>query len=79
MVRALIASGFLPAPQLGKGTALLIQQLDHIGTQVPLLVIFLVLDPAQYSPGGTTPCPPLNRWPASFAWYPTPAFRTLAE
>ena len=44
VVRALIASGILLAPALGHGIALLIQQPDHIGTQVPLLVIFLVLD-----------------------------------
>jgi len=47
IVRALIASGILLAPQLDKGAALLIQQPDHIGTQVPLLVIFLVLDTAR--------------------------------
>ena len=44
VIRALIASGILLAPQLGHGIALLIQQPDHIGTQVPLLVIFMVLD-----------------------------------
>ena len=42
--RALIAAGILLAPQLGHGVHLLIQQPDHIGTQVPLLVIFIVLD-----------------------------------
>ena len=46
MVRALIASGILLAPQLGHGIALLIQQPDHLGTEVPLLVIFIVLDRA---------------------------------
>jgi len=46
VVRALIASGILLAPQLGHGVALLIQQPDHIGTQVPLLVVFIVLDRA---------------------------------
>jgi len=46
VVRALIAAGILLAPQLGHGIALLIQQPDHIGTQVPLLVIFIVLDRA---------------------------------
>jgi hypothetical protein len=71
MVRALIASGILLAPQLDHGIALLIQQPDHIGTQVPLLVIFIVLDRAQRSPGGTTPPVPLvrGRWyiPAAIA------------
>ena len=46
VVRALIACGILLAPQLGHGIALLIEQPDHIGTQVPLLVIFIVLDRA---------------------------------
>ncbi len=46
VVRALIASGILLAPQLNHGIALLIQQPDHIGTQVPLLVTFIVLDRA---------------------------------
>ena len=46
VVRALIASGILLAPQLGHGIALLIQQPDHLGTEVPLLVIFIVLDRA---------------------------------
>ena len=44
LIRALIASGILLAPQLGHGVHLLIQQPDHIGTQVPLLVILIVLD-----------------------------------
>ncbi len=45
-VRALIASGILLAPGPGHGIALLIQQPVLIGTQVPLLVIFIVLDRA---------------------------------
>jgi hypothetical protein len=44
VVRALVASGILLAPQLGDGVHLLILQPDHIGTQVPLLVTFIVLD-----------------------------------
>jgi len=44
LVRALVASGILLAPQLGDGVHLLIQQPDHIGTQVPLLCVFIVLD-----------------------------------
>ncbi len=46
VVRALIASGILLAPQLGHGVRLLLQQPDHLGTAVPLLVIFMVLDRA---------------------------------
>ena len=46
VVRALIASGILLAPQLGHGVALLLLQPDHLGTQVPVLAVFLVLDRA---------------------------------
>jgi hypothetical protein len=46
VLRALIASGILLAPQLGHGVALLLLQPDHLGTQVPLLAMFLVLDRA---------------------------------
>ncbi len=46
VVRALIAAGILLAPQLGHGVHLLLLQPDHLGTQVPLLVIFMVLDRA---------------------------------
>jgi hypothetical protein len=46
VLRALIACGILLAPQLGHGTALLVSQPDHLGTQVPLLAIFLLLDRA---------------------------------
>jgi hypothetical protein len=46
MVRALVASGIMLAPQLGNGIHLLISQPDHLGTQVPLLVIFIILDRA---------------------------------
>jgi hypothetical protein len=46
VLRALIGSGILLAPQLGDGAQLLLSQPDHLGTQVPLLVIFLVLDRA---------------------------------
>jgi hypothetical protein len=44
LVRALIACGILLAPQLPYGVHLVLLQPDHLGTQVPLLVIFLVLD-----------------------------------
>ena len=46
VLRVLIASGILLAPQLGHGVSLLLSQPDHLGTQVPLLVIFIVLDRA---------------------------------
>jgi len=46
VVRALVASGIMLAPQLGNGVHLLISQPDHLGTQVPLLVVFVILDRA---------------------------------
>src|ERR1700689_2929 len=46
VIRALIAAGILLAPELDHGIHLLVSQPDHIGTQVPLLLIFLVLDRA---------------------------------
>jgi hypothetical protein len=42
--RALIAAGIMVAPQLGNGIHVLLSQPDHVGTQVPLLGIFLLLD-----------------------------------
>ena len=56
VLRVLIASGILLAPQLGYGVSLLLSQPDHLGTQVPLLVIFIVLDRAPrrwYTPAAT--------------------------
>jgi hypothetical protein len=44
LTRALIAAGILLAPELDHGIHLLISQPDHLGTQVPLLVAFIVLD-----------------------------------
>jgi hypothetical protein len=54
IVRALVAVGIMLAPQLGNGIHLLISQPDHLGTQIPLLVIFIFLDRAPrrwYVPG----------------------------
>jgi hypothetical protein len=47
IVRALVAIGIVLAPQLGNGIHLLLSQPDHLGTQVPLLVIFIFLDRAR--------------------------------
>ena len=44
--RALIAAGIMLAPQLGNGVQVLLAQPDHVGTQVLLLGIFLVVDRA---------------------------------
>ena len=46
LVRVLIASGIMIAPQVGPGAFLLLGSPDHTGTGVPLLLIFLVLDRA---------------------------------
>ena len=49
MLRMLIAAGIMVAPQLGPGAFILVFQPDHAGTQVPLLVTWLVLDRAPRS------------------------------
>jgi hypothetical protein len=46
VVRMLIAAGILIAPEPGAGVFILLFQPDHIGTQVPMLVTWLVLDRA---------------------------------
>jgi hypothetical protein len=52
-VRMLVAAGIMLAPSLGTGTATLLSNPDHFGTQVPLLVIWLILDRAR--PRGWVP------------------------
>ncbi|MBV9381293.1 MAG: hypothetical protein JOY82_03610 [Streptosporangiaceae bacterium] len=46
LVRVLIASGVMIAPQIGPGAFVLLLSPDHTGTSVPLLLIFLLLDRA---------------------------------
>jgi hypothetical protein len=46
MVRLFIAAGIMVAPQFSVGVFILIFQPDHIGTQVPLMLTWLVLDRA---------------------------------
>ena len=46
-VRAAIAAGIMLAPQLGSGTNVLLSSPDHIGTSVPLLLTWLLLDRAR--------------------------------
>ena len=46
LVRVLIASGIIIAPQIGPGAFVLLLSPDHTGTGVPLLLIFLLLDRA---------------------------------
>src|SRR5580704_5040717 len=43
-VRMLIAGGIMLAPSLGTGSHTLLSSADHTGTQVPMLVIWLVMD-----------------------------------
>jgi hypothetical protein len=46
--RALIAAGIMVAPQLGNGVHVLLSQPDHVGTQVPILGVLLLLDRAPH-------------------------------
>ena len=46
LIRLLIAAGIMLAPQFGNATHLLLSQPDHLGTQLPLLLVFLMLDRA---------------------------------
>ena len=55
LVRGVLAAGIMLAPQLGYGAFVLLLSPDHVGTQVPLLLGWLLLD---LSPGGATPVPP---------------------
>ncbi len=45
-IRALIAAGIMLAPTLGMGSRALLSSPDHTGTQVPLLLTWLILDRA---------------------------------
>jgi hypothetical protein len=80
-VRMLVAAGIMLAPSLGTGSATLLSNADHTGTQVPMLVIWLILDRARPCwPGGTTalfpsggapsPRPPLAHPPAGASRVP---------
>jgi len=47
VARVLTAAGIMLAPQLGSATAILLLSPDHLGTCVPLLVTWLVIDRAE--------------------------------
>jgi hypothetical protein len=47
VVRALLAVGIMLAPSIAGGTPTLLENPDHFGTAVPILVILLVLDRAR--------------------------------
>ena len=69
VLRGLIAAGIMIAPQIGPGVFILLLQPDHVGTQVPLLATWLLLDRAQCLPGGTTPLsPPRGHAGTSRSW-----------
>jgi hypothetical protein len=61
LVRGLLAAGIMLAPQLGYGAFVLLLSPDHVGTQVPLLLGWLLLDRAQSPPGGPTRRTPRGR------------------
>jgi hypothetical protein len=46
-MRALLAAGVMLAPSLGLGTNVLLSDADHFGTQIVLLLIWLLLDRAR--------------------------------
>ena len=47
LVRVFVAAGIMLAPQLGPGVNVLMSSPDHIGTAVPVLVAWLILDHAR--------------------------------
>ena len=47
LVRALIAAGIMLAPQLASGVNILLSSPDHLGTSVPVMVVWLILDHAR--------------------------------
>ena len=47
LVRVLIAVGIMLAPQLVSGVNILLSSPDHIGTSVPVMVVWLILDHAR--------------------------------
>jgi len=63
-IKTLIAAGIMLAPQFGLGVFALDLSVGHIGTSIPLLLIWLLLDRMpQCWPGGTPPpVPPARAW-----------------
>ncbi len=47
LVRVAIAVGIMLGPQLASGTNILLSSPDHIGTSVPVMVVWLILDHAR--------------------------------
>ncbi len=46
-MRVLIAAGIMLAPQLASGVNILLSSPDHIGTSVPVMAVWLILDHAR--------------------------------
>jgi hypothetical protein len=46
LIRVVVAAGIMLVPQLGNGVNVLISSPDHIGTSVPVMVLWLILDRA---------------------------------
>ena len=47
LLRVLLAAGIMLAPQLGSGVNILVSSPDHIGTSVPVMATWLILDRAR--------------------------------
>jgi hypothetical protein len=47
MLRCLIAAGIMLAPQVGNGIAVLMGSPDHVGSTVPVLAVFVLIDRAE--------------------------------
>jgi hypothetical protein len=60
-MRMLLAAGILIAPQLGTGVFILLLSVGHIGTAVPLMLTWLVIDRGQCRIG--LGLRPRRRWP----------------
>ena len=64
LVRVLIAVGIMLAPQLASGVNILLSSPDHIGTSVPVMVVWLILDHARRPDrGDPSPRTPLGYVP----------------
>jgi hypothetical protein len=61
-VRALIAGGILIAPQLGTGVFIVLLSIGHIGTAVPLMLIWLFIDRGSRSPRKAIPVAVMLAW-----------------
>ena len=57
LVRVLIAAGIMLAPQLASGVNILLSSPDHIGTSVPVMLAWLILDRGRAGPNRGDPSP----------------------